>query len=179
MDLVRIHKKETKSNRTKLTITKMHYLWTEHRTRHSKPRERRSQNNKQRRRERERQEHFFVMIMVIISAILNHVCKYVTVAKMHHVWTEHRTRHSKPQERRSPNSNIGSVLAGMFHNPYSIFLAEHVPWDMSQEIFRTFYGIYPLLKKLFSIHFARTNFRVLRKCPTWDIIPSSPFVSIK
>jgi hypothetical protein len=69
--------------------------------------------------------------------------------------------------------------AGMFHNPYSIFLTELVPWDMPHEIFRTFYGIYPLLKKLFSIHFARKNFRVIRKCPTWDIIPKSPFVSIK
>ena len=34
-------------------------------------------------------------------------------------------------------------------------------------------------KKLLSIHNPGTNFGVLRKCPIWDIILRSPFVSMR
>ena len=66
---------------------------------------------------------------------------------------------------------LGSVLAGIIQNLQSIFFTENVPCVT--------FGVWHLWH-LWNWTIRKKTFRgVVRKCPTWDIFPRSPFVSMK
>jgi len=79
----------------------------------------------------------------------------------------------------SPSAYIGSVLTGIFHDQFSIFLTENVASVTFCDIWCDNCGIERSLKKTFHNPFSCDNSGVLRKCHIWDIISRSPFVSMK